>query len=368
MSYQILVLALVSIVAVVGVIQLRTEKSDGDISGLIIKSGIALIVSGIPSIAELIISLVAGLFSVTLPETKNPELLIKVGVFLLILGVITKIIGTKLKEKIYVLNMLGSSQKEISDEKTRQDLKIADYKLKEQILDVMPVFDKGLNMDARANEYIVKQIEKDSVKFAVKAKEKGGCFTGMAPIPYMIYAGTFLGDANVNRYFEFNGNAGERYYELKAKQGIFEKKWQELDVNIPPCPNSASEIVLAVSITSKIIDIQLEQFSGLPVVKIELPEAKDNIIQTKEQLIEYRSVIFEFLDKTIKELSPNIKKVHLVAAIPGCMALEIGKMIGLRENRMMEVVAYHYIGNNPIRYPFGIYVSGKCKGQFVKAD
>ena len=42
-------------------------------------------------------------------------------------------------------------------------------------------------------------------------------FTGMAPIPYTVYAGTFLEAAKIEQYFEYNAHDG-KYYSLKSRK------------------------------------------------------------------------------------------------------------------------------------------------------
>ena len=363
MSYSVLVIILVVIIALLGAFQLITEKSDNDISNVMLQTGATLLLSGIPSIAELLISLVAAIFSKEISGAGNTYVFMAVGFILILLSVLVRI---KLKERIYVLNMLGIRKKEISSDKAKQDLKILDYKLKEQVLDIIPVFADGTKVDEKANSYIVKQVQDDVEKFAVKSKENGGCFTGMAPIPYTVFAGTFLGEADVNRYFEFNRNAGEMYYELKKKRIFQRRKWEKLEITNCEMNENITEIVLAVSITHNVMDADLNQFAGMNIVRVGLLEPKDNVIEYQEQLIEYKKIIHDCLDIKLREWFPNLKTVHLVASIPSCMSVEIGKIIGMGTNRIMDIIVYHYIHSNSIKYPFGIYVSGSKKGTFVE--
>ena len=84
--------------------------------------------------------------------------------------------------------------------------------------------------------------------------------------------------------------------------------------------------------------------------------------------MEYKKVIHDCLDTKLRECFPNLKTVHLVASIPSCMSIEIGKIIGMGTNRMMDIIVYHYIHSNTIKYPFGVYVSGSRKGTFVEVE
>lgn len=110
-SYSVLVVILVAIIAVLGILQLLKEKSDNDISNVMLQTGVALLLSGIPSIAELMIVLVAVLFSKEIPQTGNTYVFMAVGFILIILSLIVRV---KLKERIYVLNMLGIRKKKLA--------------------------------------------------------------------------------------------------------------------------------------------------------------------------------------------------------------------------------------------------------------
>lgn len=370
---NILIAINVMFVVVMG-IKLFFAENENDISKTLIMTGSALVCVQIDSWEGLLVRWIAQKASIQLTEYNNSNLSIVVGAILIFLGVI---MYGKLRERIYVLNMLGIQKKEISSEKAKKDLKIADYKLKEQVLDIMPVFGDGTEVDERANCYIVEQIYEDVQKFAIKSKEFGGVFTGMAPIPYTVLAGTFLGEADVNRYFEFNRNEGETYYELKKYgwgyfKGMFFKRrlkpWDVLECVVQEKDESVKEIILAISITHNIEDSDLKQFQGLKVVRMNISTPKDNLIEFYEQLNEYKKTIHECVDVKLREWFPNLEKVHLVASIPSCVSIEIGKIIGMGRNRVMDIIVYHYIYSSSNRYPFGVYVSGNNKGTLVKCN
>lgn len=371
---EIVLICLVALVSLVMGIRLFLAQNDNEISKAMWQTGLSLVGIQWCSWEGIVLLLIKQFFNVEVPENSDSNVLLITGIILIFLGVIVHI---KLRERLYVLNMLGIQKKEINNEQAKKELNIADYQLKEQVLDIMPVFEDGTRVDKRSNSYITEQIREDVKKFAVKSKEFGGAFTGMAPIPYTIFAGTFLGEADVNRYFEFNRNDGEKYYELKKSKleyfkGIFQKRqlkpWDALEYTIQEKDESVKEIILSISITHNIEDSDLKQFQGLKVVRMKVPTPKDNLIEFYEQLNEYKKTIHECLDVKLREWFPNLEKVHLVASVPSCVSIEIGKIIGMGRNRVMDIIVYHYIYSSSNRYPFGIYVSGNKKGTLVKCN
>ena len=365
-SYIILITAVV-VMVIIYILQLILNNRETNIANVIIGAGITLILSCVPALNDTIAALVAGLLNLSLPETSNIYVLLCVGVLLLIIGIVYR---NNITEKIFVLNMLGIHKKEISESTSIKDLEIADYKLKEQVIDFMTVFHGGNGIDERANNYIVKQIEEDCLKFVNRAHDYVSCFTGMAPIPYTILAGTYLGNAKVNRYFEYNRHNGGKFYELKNVRFFkIRKKRPTLLEEFPVEINDdATEVVLAIAISHSIEKPDLKQFTGLDVVHLKLDVPKDYIIKYNNQLHEYKNIINRCIDVNLKEHYPNLRRIHIVASIPSCVSIEIGKSIGMGTNRVCDIIVYHYIHSNLPKYPFGIYVSGKDKGQFTKSQ
>ena len=318
-----------------------------------------------PSVYETFINATIILSGKEAPEGMNQYVSLICGFLLIVIGIYYR---KNLKEKVHVLNMHGLIQRDISDASAIKDLKLADYKVKEQIIDFIPFFDNG-KIDSKKNEFICNQIENDVIKFTARITDSVGCFTGMAPIPYTIYAGTFMENANINRYFEYDGRSGKKkYYELKKATRKQKKEgWPRLEVSFPNSINTNStEIVLAISVSHTISEENLAQFTGKDIVKLQLQGAADNIIQSKEQLEEYTNVIYNCINTDIDNKYPALQKIHLVASIPSCVSVAIGKSVGLRTNRNVNIIAYHFIREaNPV-YKFGIYINGSNKGKYIE--
>lgn len=349
----------------VAILQLIIEKHNSNIGFAIVETGIALMLVGIPSVLEILIGFIAPALNIEIESVSERYLYVCMiaGIVLIMFGIIILI---KMREHIFILNMLGINKREISDKKALKELGLADYKVKEQILDFIPVFGDGKKNDDRANKIITEQIENEVERFVHRTNNEKSCFTGMAPIPYTVLAGTYLGNANVCKYFEFNRFNGEKYYALKKKK-FWNTKWQELK-EIPEykCNAEATEVVLAISISHKVQDDDLIVLAGKDVIRLEIESPKDNIIVFTDQLLEYKKVINDYLDVKLKQKYSQLKRVHIVASIHSCMALEIGKSIGMGTNRMPEIIVYHYISSDDKKYPYGICVSGEKKGKLVK--
>ena len=244
-----------------------------------------------------------------------------------------------------------------------KNLKLSQYKIKEQVIDFVDVFNAQEKMDKTRNDIICNSIKKSATKFSdINAENRSACFTGMAPIPYTVLAGTYLGDAHINRYFEYYSK-NDTYYELKKHCLI--KKWDELKLSLPKkMKTDSKEIILAISITHAISNNDLSQFS-LDVVHLYLDEPSDNAITYKAQLDDYKDTIFKYIENELMEEYPQLETIHIVASIPSCVSLEIGKCFAFRTNRLCDVIVYHYESSASPKYTFGLYVLGDKKGALI---
>lgn len=328
----------------------------------IIGAGVGLIV---PSALDTVLNVIVILSGNQSPEGVNPYVSLVCGFILLGAGLYLK---KNLREKIHVLNMHGITSRDISEASAIKELNLVEYKVKEQVMDFIPFFDGG-KISNKTNGFICNQIEKDVVKFTARIADNVGCFTGMAPIPYTIYAGTFMENGNVKRYFEYDGRAGQKkYYELKKATRKQKKQgWKPLVEEFPNNINvNSTEIVLAISISHDVTDANLIQFAGKDIVKLKIQGTSDNIIQSKDQLEDYSKVIYDCINIDIDSKYPSLEKIHIVASIPSCVSIEIGKSIGLRTNRNSNIIVYHFIRTATPVYKFGVVVNGTNKGQYIE--
>ena len=164
-------------------------------------------------------------------------------------------------------------------------------------------------------------------------------------------------------YFEYNAHNGGHYYSLKkATKKEIKKGWNKLDIAWPQnIDTNANEVVLAISISHKVNNADLSQFST-DIIHLALNTPQDNVIMYLQQLQEYKNKIDGVIQNQLTTKYPNLKTIHIVASIPSCVSVELGKIIGMRTNRMPDIVVHHYISSHTPCYVFGLHVNGSKKG------
>lgn len=362
-SNVVIAIILIVIATIAYFINLFRGKEEDSVSNTLIFTGVSLIASGISALSDAVVDGIFQLLSLQAPANEGGYLFrMIIGLALVILGLVLKF---NLKKRVYVLNMYGiAAQKDIDEPKALTDLKLAEHKVKEQIIDFVQLFDGGTAINPKSNKAICKQIENATAKFSAKVTEqKKTCFSGMAPIPYTIYAGTFLEAAKISHYFEYNAHNGGHYYSLKkATKKEIKKGWNKLDIAWPQnIDTNANEVVLAISISHKVNDADLSQFST-DIIHLALNTPQDNVIMYLQQLQEYKNKIDNVIQNELTTKYPNLKTIHIAASVPSCVSVELGKIIGMRTNRMPDIVVHHYISSNTPCYAFGLHVNGSKKG------
>lgn len=357
MNYNVIVIAVVILFVLITefVLEILNVKSENTLSGGFVSAGTGLVLSSFPSTLDNLMNL----FGKSLGEQWATE---AVSIWSLLTGIMFIALGIfftfYIKDRVFVLNMVGLfAQFEISEKQNIRDLKLNDFKVKELVIDVVDVFNIGFKnniISDESNEMIVNKVKNECLKFKNRSKDFKSCFTGMAPIPYTMLAGTYLADSRVERYFEYERSKNS-YYELKER----DKKvnYESLLVDYPQTPKfDSQDVLVAISITRKINKSQMKDFGNMDVVEIYLPHPNDNIIRTKKQLNEYKKRIIDSLEDIGVKYS-SLNKIHLVSSIPSCMSVEIGKAIALNNNRLKQVIAYHYVAQGNKSYPFGIILT-----------
>ena len=232
----------------------------------------------------------------------------------------------------------------------------------EKFVKFSKLIDKTGKITQSSNKNICEEIE-DECKLLVGAarKSKRAYVTGMSPIPYEVFAGTFLNGSNVNDYLEYDSQKTNTFYALKNRCSILQKLFGKhiLEIKVSENLLKTEDLNLIISVSSEITDNNVIQFQSFSKVKIELSEIKDNVIKEKEQLIELKNAISSLMEQYGKK---GYKRIHITAAIPTCLAVEIGKEIAHLENRLPEIVVYHYNNKSKKKYPFGLIVNGSQKG------
>lgn len=181
-----------------------------------------------------------------------------------------------------------------------------------------------------------------------------------------MYAGTFLEREKIDEYYEFDKMDSKDYYKLENKKTKrypklkLKTKLDELDTN-------KSNLVISIATTKKITDGQLEQFvNECNIVKFEVDSPYDNTIKYKSQFNEYVNIIFDTIEEISQKLN-HIKTINIVCSSQSCLALEIGKR-SVDTTRIPQIVSYQFENQSNIKYPWGIVINGKNKGNLIKAE
>lgn len=362
----IITIAMLFIAFLVWIIVINASKSkQSALPLLLIHEGIGLLGSGILDCFDysLFLNIKTNIGS-AFGYVKSPDtnyVLLGCGIILIILGVI---LWHSIRKRVYVLNMLGKVKHEISDVETVNSLRLKDYQLKETVLDLRWVAN---DVNQQTWEKAKAQIEEYIGEFSARSDASTVCFTGMAPIPFEVYAGTCMTGHTIKRFFEYK-RSEDTYYELIHKHIVSPMRWLK-NKKIPTLTESiltgdnSAEVVIAVSITQKVQDSDLTQFN-YPIIRLGIDNPKDNIITSIIQLRDYVNKTNELIIE-LKNIYPNLTRIHLVSAVPSCYAFDLGCKLGHLDNRFPEIVVHHYVSTASPKYKYGIVVTGENKGNLV---
>ena len=360
MNYTVIVLVGMLLFFLIADFIAKIVSPDNSLGSGIIAAGIELIVGAFPALIDNVFGLLS--FQITGAQSSDD-----VNIWSLIAGFVLLGVGILIlvfiRDRFYVLNMFGLySQREIGDKQNVKQLKLNDYKIRERFIDFVNVFNMGI--DEKTNSIIVSKIEEECIKFRDRSVEFKKGFTGTAPIPYTILAGTYLVDCEPKSFFEWKREE-EKFIQLSVKK---KADFPELKIKEMDNPNvDAKSVIVAISTTRRIEKHQLKDFGEQDIIEIYLDDCKDNNITYVKQLQNYRKVILDELEALGREKYPHLNQINLVASIPSCISLEIGRMIAQNNNRVKKIVAYHFVNQGKKLYPFGITVT-ESQGQYKKGE
>ena len=322
-------------------------------SDKLIEGGIAVILASLPSFSDSFLQFLYNWLQVakTVEEGGfSPRWLFGLGLLLIVLGFILKFVDAS--AKYVILNMPGTIHHTKEDGMTKA---LKTTKFEEIEISTAECQVKMQKMSQTKATAIIGDIQKQMDNFNRKAHLKR-CFTGMAPIPFIIYAGTKHRGKDIKYYLEFD-KATQQYTKLNN-----DKKFPAL---LKPAINTVAEteIVVAVSTTALINEANTRQFN-LPVISLSLVEPKDNAIFSKRQLNAYVNETVTFISEVCKKNS-QVKRIHLLLATQACFAYAFGKSLVLMQNRVPQIVSYHYMAPS---YKVGISINGSSAGQIVKVN
>lgn len=359
----VIIIAMLFLAFLVWIIVMNISKSKQmALPLLLIHEGFGLLGSGILECFDFNIALHINTGFVNASGyVKSPNtnyVLLGCGIALILFGIILwRSIGTR----IYVLNMLGKVKHEISDIRFLNALKLKDYQVKETILDLRW---EANDVNPQTWKKAKTQIEEYVNEFSARSDASTVCFTGMAPIPFEVYAGSCMNGHTIKRFFEYK-RSEDTYYELIPKcnfspiERMKNKKIPALTESVLAGDDSA-EVVIAVSITQTVQDSDLRQFN-CPTIRLGINNPKDNAITSITQLKDYVDKTDKLIIK-LKDIYPKLSRIHLVCAVPSCYAFDLGSKLGHLDNRLPEIMVHHYVSTATPKYKYGIVVTGENKG------
>jgi hypothetical protein len=218
---------------------------------------------------------------------------------------------------------------------------------------------KSSGPDFKKNiERMVKLINEKINLFKASSSKYKRSFTGIAPIPLLIYAGKIIPKLGFSRYLEIQKLGNENELVPLDTSGKVEYPSLQISSNITTSDGD-EEVVVAVSTTQKISDNDLKQFidKGLQVKHIYLENPSHTSIVSVSQINNYaETIIKEILD--IKIAKANLKTVHLVCSSKPSLMFRLGQLID--DTQMPVVISYHYTQQDDYKYPWGLYIN-HCK-------
>lgn len=366
----IIIIALLLIICIGGYVsykQFKKNKKENSFATVLFSNGMLLIVSSSSSFFDKVLVGVGVIVqydnAVSLAGEFN-KFYFGLGCALILLSVALHLYSRK---KLYVLNINGYSNMRV--ESYIPTIKVQNSDFKEREIDFINIYQHlfSVKKDIDSFECIKAEIRDKVTAFRNETSKITIGYTGIAPIPFIVYAGTFLNRVKIDEYYEYDKIKTKTYYTLKYKKIL--SKYPELKdcTNFSNFDENKSEIVVAVSLTRRITDSQLNQFiDRANVIKIEVDNPNDNIIKYKQQLDDYVNFIMDKFEQLTREY-PNTTKIHFVYSGQSCLAFEIGKRC-VDSTRIPQVISYQFENQNQIKYPWGMVINGSHKGDLVRSE
>lgn len=367
----IVIIVLAAIVLVGGFFayrQFKNNKRDSSFATILFSSGMLLITSASSSALDKILVALGIIVKYENPTSLEGDF----NIFYFVFGCILVVLAIGLwlygKKKLYVLNINGYSRMRL--ESYIPEVVIQNSDFKEREIDFVNIYRHlfSANKDVDSFECIKSEIKDKVEAFKSEANKIPKGYTGIAPIPFIMYAGTFMDRVKIDEYYEYDKVEAKTYYTLKDKSILSKYPVLKDCTNHQHFDENKNELVVAVSLTQQIVDSQMTQFlSDCNVVKFEIERPIDNAIRYKQQLNEYVNLIISTFEELSKKHS-NITRIHFIYSGQSCLAFEIGKRC-VDSTRIPQIISYQFENQNQnIKYPWGIVINGLHKGNLVKAQ
>jgi len=275
-----------------------------------------------------------------------------ISIFSLVMGVWLNI---NEKKQYQVFNLLGENNKQSLASNNYKIKKIGVGVVRERIIDFMlPIEEKGWNKDT--NDLINEIIRRETEYLEGFPILEDIYITSMASIPYTILFGVRLDNKKTVKYIDYAMNkvSSKHSYVLLPDKVKNQKKSA---LKIVESLNDGEELLLSLSVTYEVKQNAIEDFNIENQVTISRENIGENVIKSQEEVRNIANQVVSYLINN----SSNIKKIHVVAAIPGMLAVELGRVIRNRSNSLPNIIVYHYNARSTPVYEYGILVNNKNK-------
>mgnify|MGYP000885567678 CR=1 FL=1 len=220
----VLLLLAITLGLYLGIRNIHKGKKDEGWSSFFISSGVSLVAGSFNAFQSLLKGACVFLavfdggveYSVRLSQeqTKVDIAQLVVGLFFVGLGVWFWYYN---KHRLYVLNISGYFPNRIEDRFS--DLKLGQFEFKEREIDLID--DTGTEMTASKSDRIVSLIERNVNSFREQSNGYQIGYTGIAPIPFIAMAGTYLKRVRIAHYYEFDKRGTEKFARLGDTRAVF---------------------------------------------------------------------------------------------------------------------------------------------------
>ncbi|MDU2895244.1 MAG: SAVED domain-containing protein [Clostridium sp.] len=367
MDSKSLIIIIETIIIIIGSIwvwyEIRKSKQVESFSVILFTTGLSLVTSSSSSFFDKVLMAFGVAMNYSNPVALGGDFnkyYFALGVLLIGISIY---IRCYVKKKLYILNINSYFHRSIEEYMNSKNLKVFDFRQRE--IDFVNVYKKIFKerLDDESFSCIKSEIEDKVKAFKNEAKAFRRGYTGIASIPFVIYAGTFLERTSIDDFYEFDKVTTQDYYKLSDKS---KNNYPELKVitDINSLNNSESDAIVAISVTGKISDEDISQFTTDNIIRIEVDNPKDNTITEVAQLDKYTNVIMTLIEELGKKI-PSLNTIHLLYSGQSCMALELGKRC-IDSTRLPEIISYQYERQSEKKYPWGIVVNGMNKGKLIK--
>lgn len=266
------------------------------------------------------------------------------------------------KRQHHVFNLLGENNKKELIDNNYKVKNMSTGIVRERSIDFMELT-KPRSVNEEINKLIKDIILREVNTINHYPNNNNIYLTSMASIPYTVLFGTYLEDKKPIKYLNYNRFESEYVLlpdKIKKKKHLkvsVESDLKERDLE------ETREVLVSISGTFPIHSEDIKDFEMKNKILISTNNSVENNITSQEEINNIANQIVNCLI----EASKTKDVIHVVAAIPGMLSIELGRVINNRDNLLTQIIVYHYNAQAKPKYKYGIVVNGsKEKGKLIE--